>query len=145
MAFREGGGDVAVLATLDVDLPLFEAGERERATVAAEVALADGRAEQALVDARTQHAAVVHELEHAQQVVAVTEGQLLVAALALADAQHQRWLAREATAQEWIQARRAVLQAKVTTLQAQTAFALARFLVGERFGKQHDPHQQVTR
>lgn len=133
MAFREGGGDVAALVTLDVDLPLFERGERERAEVAADVALAEGRTREAVVAAQARWASALHEVEHTAQVLRITEGEFLVAAESLADAQHKRWLAREATVQEWLIAQRALVHARFSVLQAHARQALALFLVTEQF------------
>jgi len=132
MAFREGGGDMAVLATLDVDLPFFERGERERAEVVADVALAEGRARETAVAAQAQWATALHEVEHTAQVLRVTEGDLLVAAESLADAQHKRWLAREATVQDWLIAQRALIHARLAVLQARARHGLALFLVTEQ-------------
>lgn len=132
-AFREGGGDVAVLAMLEVDLPLFNGGQRERATAASDLARASGQAEQAQTDARIERARLLHELRHMQGVAELLLEQE-AANEAVTAGQYQRWLAREATTQDLVVARRGTLQTKLARVRAQANLALARFLVAEVFG-----------
>jgi outer membrane protein TolC len=137
MAWREGAGDLAGVLTLEVEIPVFERGERERAAGAAAVERARGRAQQAEVVERVRRVRLGHELHHTKAVADALEQRLLKAAETLASAQQRRLEAREGTAQDWVMARRQVLRAKLDTARAKAAHAFARFLVAEaREGRQ---------
>lgn len=133
MAWREGGGDFAAVALLEAQLPVFDRGERERAVQAAVAERARGRVQDSVLAQRAVRVRLLHDLEHTHAVAEALESQLLRAANELADAQHKRFQAREATAQDWVIARRAVLNANVQLIQARAAEVLARFLVAESF------------
>lgn len=129
--WREGAGDVAAVATFEVEIPVFERGQRERATQAALLARADGAAVEATLMATRDRVLAAHEVEHSGQVLETTESQLVKAAESLAEAQRIRLEAREGTAQEWVQARRLVLKAKLDALRARAAHTYARFVARE--------------
>lgn len=133
MAWREGGGDVAAIGMLEVQLPLFDHGERERATQAAVAERARGQAQDAVLEQRSERVRLLHDLQHTRAVAEALDQQLLAAATALADAQHKRFQAREATAQDWVIARRRVLSASIELIKARAAVVLTRFLVAESF------------
>jgi outer membrane protein TolC len=133
MAWREGTGDLAAVATLEVQVPLFERGERERAVQAASAERARGREQDSILEQRAERVRLLHDLQHTDAVVLALQTGLLRAANQLADAQHRRFQAREATAQDWVIARRAVLSADIALIKARAAQVLARFLVAESF------------
>lgn len=133
MAWREGTGDLAAVATLEVQVPLFDRGERERAVQAANTERARGRVQDSVLEQRAERVRLLHDLQHTAAVVHALETQLLRAANELAAAQHKRFQAREATAQDWVIARRAVLSANIALIRARAAHVLARFLVAESF------------
>ena len=133
MAWREGGGDFAAVAMLEAQLPLFDRGERERAVQAAVAERARGRMQDSMLAQRALRVRMLHDLEHTHAVASALESQLLRAAHELADAHHKRFQAREATAQDWVIARRAVLSASIQLIQARAAEVLARFVVAESF------------
>ncbi len=131
LGWREGGGDRAAVATVELSAPLFERGQRERASARAEVARARGIEREAQVAARAQRVVLLHELEHTGKVLETSEHELLAAAEQLADAQRKRVEAHEATVQDWVLARRTVVRARLEVLRARAAHTLARFLVSE--------------
>jgi hypothetical protein len=138
-AWREGTGDLAALAVLELQLPLFDHGERERAAQAAIAERARGRARDSVIGQRVERVRLLHELEHTRAVADALDTELLRAATELADAQHKRFVAREATAQDWVIARRAVLSADMQLIAARAAHVLARFLVAESFAAEAAP------
>ncbi|MDB4984850.1 MAG: outer membrane protein-like protein [Myxococcaceae bacterium] len=131
LGWREGGGDLAAVGTLEVDLPVFERGERERASAAAELERARGSERDSVLIAQAERSLWLHELEHSHRVLDVVQDQLLPAARSVADGQYKRLQAREASAQDWVLARRAVLKGELDAIRARAAHALARFLVAE--------------
>jgi cobalt-zinc-cadmium efflux system outer membrane protein len=131
LAWREGTGDLAAVATLELTLPVVERAKRESASAAAQVARAEQDAQQATLEAEVDRSRMIHEVEHTERLLAATEGGLLRAAESLADAQEKRFLAREATSQDWVLARRAVLRARTETANARAAVLLARFRARE--------------
>lgn len=131
LGWREGGGDLAAVATLEVDLPIFERGERERATAAAELERARGHERDTVLVAQAERVLWLHDLEHSRSVLEVVQQKLLPAAHALADAQKKRLEAHEATAQDWVIARRAVLKGELYAIRARASHTLACFLVAE--------------
>jgi len=139
LGWREGAGDLAAVATLELEMPVFERAQRERATQAAAIARGDGAALEAALSARTERVLALHEVEHSQQVLDATEQKVVVAAESLAEAQRLRLEAREATAQEWVVSRRAVLRAKLDVLHARSANCYARFLARELWSVQTNP------
>lgn len=131
LGWREGAGDFAAVATFELEIPLFDRGQRERATQAAAIARAEGDALEAALLARSARALSLHEVEHSRQVLETVEQKVLVAAEALAEAQRIRLEAREATTQEWVLARRAVLTAKLEAIRARADHMYARFVAKE--------------
>ena len=131
LGWREGGGDYAAVGTLEVDIPVFERGERERATAAAELERPKGDEREAMLTAEAERVLWLHDVQHSRAVLELVEGKLLPAARAVADAQYRRMQAREATAQDWVLARRAVLKIELDAIRARATHALARFLVSE--------------
>lgn len=131
LGWREGGGDLAAVATLEIDLPVFERGERERATAAAQLERARGQERSSVLAAQAERVLWQHDLGHTRQVLEVVEHKLLPSAHAVADALLVRVQARESTAQEWVLARRQVLRSELETIRAQAGHVLARFLVAE--------------
>lgn len=131
LGFREGGGDVAGVALFELVLPVFERGKRESSQVAAQLAAAEQNARRALIDAHGERVRVIHDVVYTEQVVALVEHQLLAAAERVADAQRKRLNAREATTQDWVLARRAVLRARIELTQGRAAYALSRFRARE--------------
>lgn len=131
LGWREGGGDYAAVATLEVDIPVFERGERERATAAAEVERAKGNERESVLTAQAERVLWLHDIQHSRELLEVIERRLLPSAWAVADAQYKRMQAREATAQDWVLARRAVLKSELDAIRARATQALARFLVAE--------------
>ena len=85
------------------------------------------------LEQRAEGVRLLHDLQHTDEVVHALETELLRATTELADAQHKRFQAREATAQDWVIARRAVLSANIAWIRARAAHVLARFLVAESF------------
>jgi hypothetical protein len=120
-------------------VPVFERGERERATLAAEVARARGNELDSVLAAQAERVLWLHDVEHSREVLAVVLDKLLPAAHAVADAQYKRVQAREATAQEWVLARRAVLKSELDAVRARATHALACFLVAEALAQQTQP------
>ena len=133
MGWREGGGDLAAVATLEVELPAFEHGERERSVQAAAVARAAHAARATELGARLDRTLALHDVEHTGELLEAIEHELLVAAEAMAGAEQKRFDAREATARDLVIARRAVLKARLDMLHARVAHVLARFVASELF------------
>jgi cobalt-zinc-cadmium efflux system outer membrane protein len=132
--WREGNGDVAALLNVEVELPVFERGERERASQAALTADAAGRAELAALHGEVALLLARHEIEHSQAVLAVSEQELVLSAERFADTQRARLEAREGTMAEWLVARRAVLRARIDLVRARAEHTLARFVWAELTG-----------
>ncbi len=132
-AWREGSGDVAALLTWEIEIGVFDRGERERADQAAQVALAKGQSAQAVVDAHAARVLALHEVEHTAAVLRATEQGSVSAAQALVDVQRARLDAGEGSADEWVRARRALLEAQASAIEARAAHALARFALSELF------------
>jgi outer membrane protein TolC len=131
MGWREGSGDVAGVGTLELEIPVFERGQRERAAQAANSARAAGHARVVEVAEAARRIRLVHELEHSQAVVDVLDARLVRAAEDLAIGQEKRFMAREATALEWVLARQKLLRARIDLVRARAAHLYARFLVSE--------------
>jgi outer membrane protein TolC len=130
-AWREGGGDVAALLTWEIEIGAFDHGERERADQVAQVALAKGQRTQAVVDAHAARVLALHEVRHTEAVLRATEQGSVTAAQALVDVQRARLEAGEGSADEWVRARRALLEAQAAAIEARAAHALARFTLSE--------------
>jgi outer membrane protein TolC len=141
LGWREGTGDLAAVATLELTMSLLEHGKRESSSAAALVARAEQDERKAVLDAQVERLRMIHEVEHTQQVLDTTEGGLLRAAETLADAQQRRFEAREGTSQDWVLARRAVLRARLEVASARAAVVLARFRAHEALA----PVKAVTR
>jgi outer membrane protein, heavy metal efflux system len=134
LGWREGGGDLAAVATLEVAPAWVEKGQRDTASARAELVRAHGLEQEARVEAETERALLVHEVEHTGEVLEATQGELLGAAEALAEAQRARLAEGEGTAQDLVIARRALWRARIDTARAQAAHLLARFVASEVFG-----------
>jgi outer membrane protein, heavy metal efflux system len=127
MGWREGTGDLAAVATLQVTLPLFERAQRERAVAEAALtraeALTDTIAAEELADRVDAH----HELEHTAEVLAVIEQQLLPATLEAATGLQRRFDAGEANALELVLSRRTLVATRARRVSAQADVVLAQF------------------
>jgi outer membrane protein TolC len=134
LGFREGGGDVAAVATLELSLPVFERRQRERATTAALLAAAQRHEQNERVAARADHVLLMHDVVHTEEVLELTRNRLLKAAEELAEAQAKRLEAHEGTIHEWVLARRAVLRARLESVRAERDRVFARF----------DAHEQLA-
>ncbi|MDB4972126.1 MAG: hypothetical protein JWN48_467 [Myxococcaceae bacterium] len=146
LGWREGGGDMAAVGTLEIDLPVFERGQRERATAAAELERARGQEQESVLLAQAERTLWLHDVEHTREVLEVIEQQLLPAARSLADGLQKRVEAREATAQDWVLSRRAVLKSELDAIRARASHVLARFLVAEAISAQAAPaHEKESR
>lgn len=124
---REGTGDVVALATLSVTLPAFDRGEREAAPFEAAAVRAEGERKAALAEARAVRVQATHELEHTRETLDVLAQQLVPASDDAATFVGQRLAGGDATAPEWILARRAALSARSRKVRAESEHALARF------------------
>jgi len=131
MGWREGTGDVAGVGTLELEIPVFERGERERAAQSAAAARADGRALGAAQAEAARRTRLAHELGHSRAVLDVLDTRFVRAAEELASAQEKRLIAREATAQDWVIARQKLLRARIDAVRARAQHLLVRFLVAE--------------
>lgn len=127
--WREGGGDVAALATLQLTLPAFERAQRERSVAAAGVAQAEGRVRTALVEERLDRLDALHELEHTAETRRVLEEELLPAASEAAEGMTRRFTAGEITAQELVVARRTLVSTRARVIRARADEVFARFRV----------------
>jgi outer membrane protein TolC len=131
MGWREGSGDFAAVGTVEVVLPTFERGQRESSGVAAALAHSQQLERKAHLDTRAERLRIIHEVVHTEEVLKATEHSLLRVAENLAEAQRKRLEAREGTSQDWVIARRAVLRARIDTVNARAAHVLARFRAQE--------------
>jgi outer membrane protein TolC len=129
LGWREGGGDVAALAKLQLTLPAFERAQRERSVAAAGVAQAEGHVRTALVDERLDRLDALHELEHTAQTRRVLEDALLPAASEAVEGTTRRFIAGEVTAQELVLARRTLVSTKARVIRARADEVFARFRV----------------
>ncbi|MCA2981533.1 MAG: TolC family protein [Myxococcaceae bacterium] len=127
MGWREGVGDIAAVATLQLTLPLFERAQRERAVAEAAVARAEAATDGARADELAERTQAHHELEHTTEVLTVLEAQLLPATLEAAAGIERRFDAGEATAQELVLARRTLVAARGRRVSALAESVLARF------------------
>ena len=128
---REGLGDVVVLGTLAVTIPVFDKGERDAAPLLAAATQAEGARLLALAEARAARVLVAHELEHTQETLEVVERELVPASDEAAQGTQRRMEAGEATSQEWVLARRAALAARSRWVRARAEHALACFRAQE--------------
>jgi outer membrane protein TolC len=133
LGWREGGGDLAAVATLEVSPAWIERGQRDTASARAELARTRGLEREARIEAESERALLTHEVEHTGQVLEVTRGELLAAAEALAEAQTMRLQEGEGTAQDLVIARRALWRARLDAVRALAANMLARFAASEVF------------
>lgn len=127
LGWREGAGDLAAVATLQLTLPAFERAQRERSANAAAVARAEGRVAASLAEERAERLDALHEVEHTAEVLHVTEAELVPAAQIALDGLQRRFDAGETTAQELVLARRALVAAKARLARARADVAWARF------------------
>jgi cobalt-zinc-cadmium efflux system outer membrane protein len=133
LGWREGSGDVAAVATLEVSPAWIERGQRDIASARAELVRAQGLAREARLEAVNERAVLVHEVEHTGRVLEVAEGEALAAAELLAAAQAARVAEGEGTAQDLVIARRALWRARIDAARAHAAHLLARFQAREAF------------
>lgn len=127
LGWREGTGDLAAVATLQLTLPAFERAQRERSANAAAIARAEGRATASLAEERAERLDALHEVEHSAEVLHVTEVELVPAAQIALDGLQRRFDAGETTAQELVLARRALVAARARLARARADVAWARF------------------
>lgn len=127
LAWREGGGDLAAVASLQLTMPLFERAQRERSAAAAALSRAEGRAQLVLAEERAERVDALHEVEHSAEVLRVIEGQLLPASREALDGMQKRFDAGETTAQELVLTRRALLTTRARHARARADVAFARF------------------
>lgn len=125
--WREGTGDLAAVATLQLTLPVFERAQRERSSIAALASKAEGRAASALVEERAERLDALHEVEHSAEVLNAIETALLPATQTAVDGLQRRFDAGEATAQDLVLARRSLVSAKARLIRARADVAWARF------------------
>jgi cobalt-zinc-cadmium efflux system outer membrane protein len=128
---REGFGDFVLQGTVQVTFPLFDRGEREQAPLVAAAARADGEQRAAVADAHAERVRAIHELEHTSETLKVLEEELVPATEEAAAGEQRRLEGGEATAQEWVLARRAAVAAKGRRVRAQADHAFARFHAAE--------------
>lgn len=127
LGWREGTGDLAAVATLQLSVPLFERAQRERASNAASTSKAEGRASAALVEERAERLDALHEVEHSAEVHKAIEERLVPATQTALEGIDRRFNAGEATALELVVARRALVSAKARLVRARADVAWARF------------------
>lgn len=77
---RDSVGGTGLFAVLNLTLPAFDHGERERAPLAAAAARAEGEAAEDSARAATELARGLHEEEHAGEVLAELARELVPAA-----------------------------------------------------------------
>ncbi len=131
LGWREGAGDLAAVASLQVTLPLFERAQRERSAQEASEVRAEGRKVAAAADELATRVDTLHELEHSAEVLAVLEHELVPATEEAVSGMLRRFEAGEATAQELAVARRGLVAARSRLLRAQADVVLARFKLAE--------------
>ncbi|MCU0697531.1 MAG: TolC family protein [Myxococcaceae bacterium] len=134
MGWREGTGDLAAVATLQLTLPLFERAQRERAVAEASLARAEAAADLARSAELADRVDAHHELEHTAEVLAVVEGQLLPATLDATSGLERRFDAGEADAQDLVVARRVLVATRARVVSARAEVVLARFRWSELTG-----------
>lgn len=134
LGWREGGGDLAAVATLEVSPAWIERGQRDTASARAELVRAEGREHELRNAAENDRAVLLHELEHSGRVLEVARDEVLASAEILAAAQAARVAELEGTAQDLVIARRALFRARIDAARALSAHVLARFAVLEAFG-----------
>lgn len=127
LAWREGGGDLAAVASLQLTLPAFERAQRERSVAMAALSRAEGRALTALADERAERVDALHELEHSLETLRVVEDELLPASREALEGMQRRFDTGEATAQELVLTRRAMMSTKARHARAQADVIFARF------------------
>jgi outer membrane protein TolC len=127
LGWREGTGDLAAVATLQLSVPLFERAQRERSVNAATTSRAEGRAAAALIDERAERLDALHEVEHSAEVQRAIEQSLVPATRTALEGLERRFDAGEATAQDLVVARRALVSAKARLVRARADVAWARF------------------
>ncbi len=127
LGWREGGGDLAAVGTLQLTLPVFERAQRERSANAAAQAQAQGRERAALVEERLERRDALHEVEHTAEVRKAVEDELLPAATDSADGIERRFAAGEATAQDVVMARRTLVATTARRIRARADEVFARF------------------
>jgi outer membrane protein, heavy metal efflux system len=127
LAWREGGGDLAAVASLQLTLPVFERAQRERSVAAAALSRAEGRTVTALAEERAERVDALHELEHSTETLRVLDDELLPASRDALEGMQRRFDAGEATAQELVLTRRALMSTKARHARAQADVIFARF------------------
>lgn len=131
LAWREGTGDLAAVATLQVTLPLFERAQRERASVESAVRRLDGRLAVTRAAEVTDRVEALHELEHTAELLSLIERDLLPATSLATSGLERRFEAGEATALELVVSRRALVAVKARHARARADVVFARFRVRE--------------
>ena len=106
---------------------IFERAQRERSVAAAAQSRAEGRTLTALADERAERVDALHELEHSLETLRVVEDELLPASREALDGMQRRFDAGEATAQELVLTRRALMSTKARHARAQADVVFARF------------------
>lgn len=127
LAWREGGGDLAAVASLQLTLPVFERAHRERSVAVAALSRAEGRTRTALAEERAERVDALHELGHSLETLRVVEGELLPASREAQEGMQRRFDTGEATAQELVLTRRALMATKARHARAQADVIFARF------------------
>jgi outer membrane protein TolC len=122
---RDYAGAGALLAVLDLSLPVFDRGERDAAPLAAAAARSRGEHAQAAAVAATELARALHEVEHSQEVLEAVERELLPAAAESARLREASLRAGETTVFEVLLARRGHAAARARRTRALAAHAWA--------------------
>lgn len=105
---RDALGATVLQTNLQLPVPLFELGWRERVARQAAAERLDGETVDEAARARTAVALAIHEVQHTAELRTALEGQLLPAAERALALRHKQLLAGEGTTLEVLDARRAV-------------------------------------
>ncbi len=123
---RESDGSLLGFAGAGVTLPLFDRGQRERGSSAAEAASMKGRAESTRALMAAELARGHHEVEHTRELFELIRDRLQPAAEESVRLKEKLLLAGETTLFEVLTARRNAASVRARRTDAEGAYALAR-------------------
>lgn len=127
---RDAPDSVLALADLVVVLPVFERGERERATASARARHLEGAHAAARERARQRLAVVFHEVSHTREVEGRARTKLVPALRELVRLREAELRAGSATIEDVLRARRAAITAERALLETSADRALAEVHAG---------------
>lgn len=126
---KDGPKNYAAFGAVGITIPLFDRGQRERASIEAREEKLGGEKASAVLDARTELAAAFHHVRHTGEIVAAVKDELLPPLVEAAAAREAIFRAGDGTMIDVLGARRRVIAAKARLVRARAANAWAKVKV----------------